>query len=90
MQSDYFVSLLYYAKSLDKFLIIDTEAEPARGDHVITKKRDKHLVGEAFKGQRHFGVVRWLVFYEFKHSEQSLLTTTLKKPRNPFPRDLAC
>jgi hypothetical protein len=94
---------VYCAPDIDAFLMIVPDAKARPGSWVATKT-DGGLAIEPYNGQRYHGVVRFLNFWRFEHSEQQRREKQRpkdeKKPRPKvhrqprrrvyWPRQIAC
>jgi hypothetical protein len=105
MKTDTFRTTFYYVETMDRFQVFDYRERPGEGSWVLVQQDDR-LSGliERFHGQSFIAVVRWVEFYPLKNSEQHTppkpgeskpepiqkMPAKQRKPRNPFPKSLAC
>ena len=67
---DRFVAQIYYAKAIQRFLLIDRHIRPMRRHWVAVKRISAGKIAiERFRGQKYLGVVRLLNLYQVAQSK---------------------
>lgn len=65
-----FVSRIYYAKAIQRFLLIDRHTRPLRRHWVVVKRISAGKIAiERFRGQNYLGVARILNTYQAAQSK---------------------